>query len=154
MKNIVNSLPEFLQLIEDRLVLLRTVAESLEFSNLALAQNDVEAIARGAAHQAELCRQWSFLEDKLRVEAGRRATRRARGVSTVSPAQSVAAAGPQAEWETLRARIAYLTRMHCSLLRHLERSLAVLQRVVDGCAPTYRPDARTLRTGQQLQIGG
>ncbi|MGB8014261.1 MAG: hypothetical protein WCF68_21810, partial [Terriglobales bacterium] len=52
----------------------------------------------------------------------------------------------QAEWETLGARIRYLTRVHWSLLRHLQRSLAVLNRVVDSCAPTYTPDPSLFRT--------
>jgi len=66
------SLPELSKLIEQRLALLRELAESLESSSVALVQNDAEAIARGTAHQAELCRQWSRLEDDLRREAGRR----------------------------------------------------------------------------------
>ncbi len=72
MDNIDTSLPELSKLIEQRLALLRSLAESLEFSSLALVQNDAEAIARGAAHQAELCRQWSALEEALRHETGRR----------------------------------------------------------------------------------
>jgi hypothetical protein len=60
------SLPELSLLIEQRLALVRNLAESLEASTPALVRNDVEAIARGAAHQAELCRQWSHLEDELR----------------------------------------------------------------------------------------
>ena len=71
MDDIDTSLPELSKLIEQRLALLRSLAESLEFSSLALARNDAEAIARGAAHQAELCRQWSRLEDELRRDAGR-----------------------------------------------------------------------------------
>src|ERR1700704_1420462 len=74
MDNLETSLPEFSKLIELRLALLRSLAESLEFSSMALVQNDAEAIARGAAHQAELCRQWSVLEEDLRREAGRRST--------------------------------------------------------------------------------
>jgi hypothetical protein len=72
MDDIGTSLPELSKLIEQRLALLRSLAESLEGSTLALVRNDAEAIARGAAHQAELCRQWSRLEDELRREAGRR----------------------------------------------------------------------------------
>src|ERR1700674_815516 len=164
MDNIETSLPELSKLIEQRLALLRSLAESLEFSSLALVQNDAEAIARGAAHQAELCRQWSALEEKLRREAGPR---------RASPAPSAGAAGNspqnsslqanspktgqsarlQAEWETLAVRIRYLTRVHWSLLRHLERSLAVLNRVVDSCAPTYTPDPGLLRTEARLRAG-
>jgi hypothetical protein len=44
------------------------LAESMELSSLALARNDAEAIARGAAHQAELCRQWSCLEVNFAVK--------------------------------------------------------------------------------------
>ena len=72
MDNIDTSLPALSKLIEQRLALVRNLAESLESSTTALARNDAEAIARGAAHQAELCRQWSRLEDELRREAGRR----------------------------------------------------------------------------------
>ena len=165
MDNIETLLPELSKLIEQRLALLRSLAESLEFSSLALVQNDAEAIARGAAHQAELCRQWSVLEEELRREAGRR---------SASPSPSAGASGSsaqtnslqassattgqsarlQAEWETLAVRIRYLTRVHWSLLRHLERSLAVLNRVVDSCAPTYTPDPGLLRTEVRLRAGG
>lgn len=58
-------------LISTRLFLLRDLAASLEVSQLALSENDAEKIARGAAHQAELCRQWSLLEDQLRRESDR-----------------------------------------------------------------------------------
>jgi hypothetical protein len=162
MDNIETSLPELSKLIEQRLALLRSLAESLEFSSLALVQNDAEAIARGAAHQAELCRQWSLLEEELRREAGRRSAPPSAAASGNSPqtnslqpnaAKTGQSARLQAEWETLAARIRYLTRVHWSLLRHLERSLAVLNRVVDSCAPTYTPDPGLLRTEVRLRAG-
>ena len=56
-------------LIPTRLQVLRELAQSLETSQLALAHNDAEKIARGAAHQAELCRRWSVLETQLRRPA-------------------------------------------------------------------------------------
>ena len=162
MDNIETSLPELSKLIEQRLALLRSLAESLEFSSLALVQNDAEAIARGAAHQAELCRQWSALEEELRREAGRRSVPPSAVASGNSPQtnslqpnslQTGQSARLQAEWEMLAARIRYLTRVHWSLLRHLERSLAVLNRVVDSCAPTYTPDPGLLRTEVRLRAG-
>ena len=162
MDNLETSLPELSKLIEQRLALLRSLAESLEFSSLALVQNDAEAIARGAAHQAELCRQWSDLEEELRREAGRHSAPPRAGASGDSPQTSSVqtnstktgqSARLQAEWETLAARIRYLTRVHWSLLRHLERSLAVLNRVVDSCAPTYAPDPGLLRTEVRLRAG-
>jgi len=134
MADIDTSLPELSALIEQRLTLLRSLAESLEISQLALVQNDAEAIARGAAHQAELCRQWQLLEEQLRRQAD-------------CPIPAAAEQGErehsnrlQAEWDELGARIRYLTRVHWSLLRHMQRSLAVLNRVVESCAPTYTPD--------------
>jgi hypothetical protein len=162
MDNIETSLPELSKLIEHRLALLRSLAESLEFSSLALVQNDAEAIARGAAHQAELCRQWSVLEEELRREANRcsappsgAASGNSAQTNSVQPnsAKTGQSARLQAEWETLAARIRYLTRVHWSLLRHLERSLAVLNRVVDSCAPTYTPDPGLLRTEVRLRAG-
>ena len=159
MDNIETSLPELSKLIEHRLALLRSLAESLEFSSLALVQNDAEAIARGAAHQAELCRQWSRLEEELRREAGRRSAPPSAGVSAQTNSlqpnfpKTEQSARLQAEWETLAARIRYLTRVHWSLLRHLERSLAVLNRVVNSCAPTYTPDPGLLRTELRLRAG-
>ena len=66
------SLSELGRLLEQRIAVVGTLAHSLEASRLALGQNDAEAIARGAAHQAELCRQWSRLEDQLRAESVRR----------------------------------------------------------------------------------
>ena len=138
------------QLVEQRLVLLRSLAESLESSTLALARNDAEAIARGAAHQAELCRHWSGLEDELHRESGRRLPSSPAGAPGNS-LETEHSAQLQAEWETLGTRIRYLTRVHWSLLRHLERSLAVLDRVVGSCAPTYTPDPGWL--GQKSGFG-
>jgi hypothetical protein len=136
-------LPELSNLLEQRLSLLCSLAESLEFSTLALAQNDAQAIARGAAHQAELCRQWSCFEDQLRPHAISGSTRRL--AREFDHAQGIRSARLQAEFETVTAHIRYLTRVHYSLLRHLQRSLAVLNRVVDSCAPTYTPDRGMLR---------
>lgn len=159
--------PGSIPLIRERLVLLSSLAESLQFSRLALAQNDVEAIGRGAAHQAELCRQWSCLEDRLRLNKGQfrpKKTQKQRGApariedadddndndnDNNNDGEMVSRNFPdpgdsarlQAEWERLSARIRYLTRVHGSLLRHLQRSLDVLSRVVAGCANTYTPGA-------------
>ena len=152
MDNIETALPELGKLIEQRLALLRSLAESLEFSSQALVQNDAKAIARGAAHQAELCRQWSALEEELRREADQRSASPSAGASGKSY-ETGESPRLQAEWETLAARIRYLTRVHWSLLRHLERSLAVLNRVVDSCAPTYTPDPGLLRTEARLRAG-
>src|SRR5260221_9985914 len=85
MDNLETSLPELSKLIDERLALLRSLADSLETSSLALVQNDSEAIARGAAHQAELCRQWNRLEEELRREAGPPSSPSAAGVSGSSP---------------------------------------------------------------------
>jgi hypothetical protein len=152
MNDLDTSLPRLSQLIEQRLVLLRNLAESLESSTLALAHNDAEAIARGAAHQAELCRQWSRLEDELRRESDRRLPPSAAGASSDTP-ETERSARLEAEWETLGSRIRYLTRVHWSLLRHLERSLAVLNRMVGSCASTYTPDPGWLRPEVRLRAG-
>jgi len=152
MENIDASLPALGKLIEQRLVLLRDLAKSLESSTQALAQNDAEAIARGAAHQAELCRQWGRLESELRREAGRRLAAPLPSNSTPGDSQEAAhSAQLQTEWQELEARLRYLTRVHWSLLRHLERSLSVLNRVVDSCAPTYTPDPGMFRTEVRLR---
>jgi hypothetical protein len=161
MDNVDTSLPDLAKLaklIEQRLALVGTLAESLESSTPALGRNDAEAIARGAAHQAELCRQWSCLEDQLRRAAPRRSSiGSAAGSSAATSATSPEAerlAKLEAEWDTLGARIRYLTRVHWSLLRHLERSLAVLNRVVESCACTYTPDPSLLRSAVRLGLGG
>src|SRR5271163_3914206 len=112
------SLPELRRLIEQRMAVVLHLAESLESSNLALVRNDAEAIARGAAHQAELCRQWSCLEDGLRREVGGGRSAASRGSSSNS-GDAEPSAGLQADWEMLSARIRYVTRVHWSLLRHL-----------------------------------
>lgn len=152
MNNIDTSLPELSHLIEQRLALLRSLAESLESSSLALVQNDAEAIARGAAHQAELCRQWSHLENELRHETGRQSALPSASVPS-NFSETAHSARLQAEWKTLGARIRYLTRVHWSLLRHLQHSLAVLNRVVESCAPTYTPDPSLLRTEVRIEVG-
>ena len=72
MGDLDNSLDEQAKLLEQRLSVVGMLANSLQESRMAFRQNDAEAIARGAAHQAELCRQWSCLEYQLRAEASRR----------------------------------------------------------------------------------
>lgn len=146
MNDIDASLPELGRLLEQRLALLRTLADSLEFSTPALVENDVQAIARGAAHQAELCHQWSVLEEQLR----RRRPQGSPAHDSVADFDFEHSARVKAEWKMVASRIRYLTRVHCSLLRHLQRSLAVLSRVVDSCAPTYVPDRGLLRTEARL----
>ena len=152
MANIDTSLPALSALIEQRLALLRSLAESLEVSQLALVRNDAEAIARGAAHQAELCRQWGLLEEQLRRQAGHPSTPAAEN----GPDNSLdreRSARLQAEWDALGVRIRYLTRVHWSLLRHMQRSLAILNRVVESCAPTYTPDPGLYRLESGMRAG-
>jgi hypothetical protein len=141
MNDFDNSLPHLGKLLAERLAVVGTLADSLEASRLAFRRNDAEAIARGAAHQAELCRQWSRLEDRLRAQAAQRLK------SSPIPAQSIAGYNSDAarstelavEWDALSARIRYLTRVHRSLLRHMQRSLAVWNHIVASGALTYSP---------------
>jgi len=142
-------LPQLAALIETRLLLVRNLADSLEASRSALLSNDAEAIARGAAHQAELCRQWGRLEDQIRQEREQRSGRASGQTANESPQ---AMAKLEDEWAELSARIRHLTRVHLSLLRHLNRSLAVLARVAESCAPTYTPGSPSSETG--TQVGG
>ncbi len=132
------SLSELGRLLEQRIAVVGTLAHSLEASRLALGQNDAEAIARGAAHQAELCRQWSRLEDQLRAESVRRYALPSAPISAAS-LEAQQSARLEAEWAALAARIRYLTRVHWSLLRHMQRSLGILKRIIDSCASTYTP---------------
>lgn len=143
-----NSLLELSALLDQRLALVGTLATSLEASQLALIRNDAEAIARGAAHQAELCYQWSRLEDRLRTEAARGVAapsarssdgERSSSCDAEHSSDSEHSVHLEAEWRELCKRIRYLTRVHWSLLRHLQRSLGILKRVVDSCEPTYTP---------------
>lgn len=149
MNDLDNSIPQLGELLEERLRVVGTLAESLEESRVALGKNDAEAIARGAAHQAELCRQWSRLEERLRTEAARRTPSGAAG----SP-EAERSAELQDEWRALDARIRYLMRVHASLLRHLERSLAVVGRIAASCATTYAPVAAPPATDNRLRVGG
>ena len=126
-------------LLGKRLAVVGALAESLESSRFALGRNDAEAIARGAAHQAELCRQWSRLEEELRAQTLQRRMLPAAATSVDSP-EGERSAQLAAEWAALSARIRYLTRVHSSLLRHLQRSLAVWSRIAASCAPTYAPE--------------
>ncbi|MGA2353198.1 MAG: flagellar export chaperone FlgN [Terriglobales bacterium] len=156
MNDLAIPLPELSQLVERRLALLRHLAESLESTMPALVRNDAEAIARGAAHQAELCRQWNQLECELRRRTKKRS--KAKRTASMAPADSgdsldaSHSAELQAEFDALATRVRYLTRVHWSLLRHLERSLAVLHRVVDSCATTYAPPPAMI--GQEIRIRG
>lgn len=141
-------LPQLRELTETRLLLLRGLADSLEVSRSALLSNDAEAIARGAAHQAELCRQWSELEAQIRACRTHRVTcdEWKSAQTSRNPNQETERLQQlESEWIELSARIRYLTRVHWSLLRHLNRSLTVLSRVVESCAPTYAPEPGALR---------
>lgn len=137
-------LPQLESPIEERNSVMHELAACLEKSQLSLVRNDVEAIARGAAHQAELCRRWSTLETRLRNRSfGQPASASARDANETSTT-GTHSAELQAEWEVLRSRIYHLARVHWSLLRHLERRLNVLRHVAESCAPTYTPDPSLL----------
>ena len=157
------------ELLEARFKIVSRLAESLQASTAAMGRNEAEMIARGAAHQAELCRQWSTLEDKLR-----RASGVAVPASPVSARESVKRIHRQdlrtddlqtehrqtghrqtkdlhEEWRTLEGRIRDLVRVHAALLRHAERSLAIAARIFDGCNPTYAPPLT--KTGTEFPHG-
>jgi len=148
--NTVPSQPS--DLIATRVVLLRDLVQSLEVSQIALARNDAERITRGAARQAELCRQWSLLEDQLRREYEQRPLRSTKPAAHLSP-EALSSAQFEQEFAALSIRIRHLTRVHCSLLRHLQRSLAIVAHVVESCAPTYAPDVTLLRAETRPQAG-
>lgn len=151
MNDVKNSLPDLARLVGERLAVVRTLAESLEESQSSLRQNNAEAIARGAAHQAELCRHWSRLEEQLRVEATHRTAMPVLN-RTHSPDEE-RSAQLEAEWQALQTRIRYLTRVHSSLLRHMQRSLSILQRVLATCNSTYAPGS-ALAAYNPRPIGG
>lgn len=158
MSDLDNPVPVLGRLLDQRMRVVGMLAGSLEASRLALVNRDAEAIARGAAHQAELCRQWGRLEDELRAEAVRRRSVMGKdrlgkdrpGAARLGSGHLADSPGAEhtgeieKEWTALRTRIQYLTRVHCSLLRHMQRSLAILQRMVDSCGGTYRPDRGVL----------
>jgi hypothetical protein len=137
-------LPQLSELIEQRLLLVHHLGDSLEVSRSALLSNDAEAIARGAAHQAELCRQWSQLEDQLQRQAATSHASSAGRFPEGAP-EIEHLAQLEAEWAALGNRIRHLTRVHRSLLRHLQRSLDILMRVVESSATTYSPELGLLR---------
>lgn len=134
-------------MLENRLLLVQHLAESLEFSRLALAGNDAEAIARGAAHQTELCRRWALLEDQLRSQYRTEPVTNPPGSEITQHSADVSQ-----QWNALEDRIRYITRVHCSLLRHMQRSLAVLDHLIEKAAPTYHP-APLARPTLRLQAG-
>ena len=134
----LTELPQLESAIEERNSVMRELATCLEESQLCLVRNDVEAIARGAAHQAELCRQWGQLESQLQY--------RPREVQKENePVDNRRSAELQAEWQALSARIRHLARVHLSLLRYLDRSMAVLRNIMQSCAPTYGPEPNLVR---------
>lgn len=143
-------------LLSMRLAVLRELAQSMESSQFALTGNDAETIARGAAHQADLCRQWSLLEEQLRPKAITTSQHldSAQAVSYIpNKVPEPAATNFEKEFAALTTRIRHLTRVHCSLLRHLHRSLAILGHLVDGCAPTYMPELNLVRVETRPQAG-
>lgn len=139
-------------LIGTRVVLLRDLVHSMEGSQFALARNDAEMIARGAARQAELCRHWSLLEDQLRSESEHRARPTPPAGHPLTDSHS--SAQLQQEFTALTVRIRHLTRVHCSLLRHLQRSLTILVNMVDSRSPTYTADLSLLNVETRPQAGG
>jgi len=138
-------------IMEQRIALLRHLADSLGASQTALVSRDAETVARGAAHQAELCRHWSVLEEQLRREA----------VPNSGSHESLDQDSPRArrclelqtEFTALETRIRYLTRVHVSLLRHMQRSAAVLARIIESCAVTYSPESGPVSIAAQPRVG-
>jgi hypothetical protein len=141
-------LPDVTAILQQRLAVVGMLARGLDEGRAVLGRNDPEAIARGAAHQAELCRQWSKLEEQLRMQAAkRRLLGRSRELASppASTPASTPASSPETEraaelageWAALSTRIRYLTRVHGSLLRHMQRSLAVWSHINSICQPTY-----------------
>jgi hypothetical protein len=149
MSDLPNSLPEMAKLLEQRLGLAEGLAESLEASRWLLGRNDAEAIARGAAHQAELCRQWSQLEEQLLAKS-----RAITSCSSENDSNLVeTSAELAAKWKALSARLRYLTRVHCSLLRHMQRSLGVLNGIINRAAPTYSAAIAPRTTASSAGVG-
>jgi len=140
-------------LIATRLQVLRDLAQSLEVSQVALARNDAEMIARGAAHQAELCRRWSLLEDQLLRKPDQRPLPSTEAIAQHS-SEGLPSAHIEQEFAALTARIRHLTRVHCSLLRHLQRSLAILGHLMDARAPTYSLELNLVHAEPRPQAGG
>lgn len=137
--------------IVTRVLLLRDLVQSMEVSQFALARNDAEKIALGAARQAELCRQWNLLEDQLQRDSRSKLRSTQPAKLSTEPLSSTKV---EQEFAALTVRIRHLTRVHCSLLRHLQRSLAILVNVVDSCAPTYTADLTVLHAETRPQAGG
>jgi len=149
MNNADNSLSQLAALLHQRLVVVGALAASLDSARLNLLRNGAKAIARGAAHQAELCRQWSQLEEQLRAQAPPRLN----GATLAGADEPKKSAQLEEEWQGLRKRLGYLTRVHWSLLRHMQRSLGIVQRVVDSCAPTYTPQGNPGEPRLSLRAG-
>jgi hypothetical protein len=133
-------------LLSSRMQLLRELASSLESSQSAMASNDAERIARGAAHQAELCRQWGQMEEQLRREPKMQSGRS-------HAAEASSSVQIEMEFTALTARIRHLTRVHFSLLRHLQRSLAILGHFADARKATYTPELNLVRIEPRSQAG-
>lgn len=144
-----NPLPEMAKLLEQRLAIMERLAESLEASRWSLGRNDAEAIARGAAHQAELCRQWRQLEEQLRTKS--LATKSRSSANDFNPTERSAELA--AKWEALSVRLRYLTRVHWSLLKHMQRSLGVLNGIINRAAPTYSAAVAAKVAGSNVGAG-
>jgi hypothetical protein len=137
------------KLLEQRFALVERLAESLEASRWLLGRNDAKAIARGAAHQAELCRQWSQLEEQLLAKS--LAIKSCLSANGSNPMET--SAELTAKWEALSARLRYLTRVHCSLLRHMQRSLGVLNGIINRTSPTYSAAIAAKTTASSAGLG-
>jgi hypothetical protein len=129
-------------LLSSRLLLLRELVQSLETSRGALTQNNAEMIALGAARQAALCRQWSQLEEQLQH------ARRMHQPHSSDSSDQIAD-----EFSVLTSRIRHLTRVHCSLLRHLQRSLTIVGHVASHSAITYAPALKATHFDVRPQAG-
>jgi hypothetical protein len=132
------------ELLSARLLILRELEHSLQHSQTALTRNDAEMITRGAARQAELCAQWTRLEE----EVGKAALTKPDQLASSPRSDQIGK-----EFRDLTTRIRHLTRVHCSLLRHLQRSLAIVSHFAASSAPTYTPDPNSLRIDVRPQAG-
>jgi porphobilinogen deaminase len=123
-----------LDLLEKRLALMQQLAEELKQGQIAIIARDLVQIECHTASQNRLC---GALRELEKEQAWREETEMAGQIKNDSaPAGCQQAIGQLAEVEN---QVAYLGRVHASLLRRAQRTVSVFVRLLASSGVTYEP---------------
>jgi hypothetical protein len=130
--------PQFLALLEQRLALMRELANSLREAQLALGCADIGTFESRTSEQINLCRQLRDVEQKLQA-AHDHCSCLVPIISDTSSHHRTGVIGE--ETRKVQDRLRALNRVHAALLRRSAHSLQILSNLLDTAAVAYSATA-------------